>query len=292
MNESGMSAWPRVQLAHATAQVIAEDIGSRVLHIKGPALDPSLLHRLDGDVKPRGSSDADLLVEPGRVGDLVEALTRHRFRLVTHFETGSAFEHAASLWHEKLGWVDVHRRFPGIGMPAAEAFDRLWAHRQQIRIAGYPCAAPSRLAQRLMLLLHAARGGGVHTADVARAWGDATTDERRAVSVLARELAAEVGLAAATGGLDAYADHPEYELWRHFSTGERSRIGEWRARLKAAPDARTALKLASRAVRVNTDALAMKLHRRPTRSEVVREFGHRLWTSVNEIAHRARRGRP
>lgn len=281
-----MPTWPRVHLAHAAAQVSAEDIGARLLHIKGPALDPALLPRLDGRVRPRSSSDADLLVEPGRAADLVDALTRHRFELVTHFETGSAFEHAACLWHEKLGWVDVHRRFPGFGVPAAEAFDRLWSQRQLIRIAGYPCAAPSLLAQRLVLLLHAARGGGVHTADLALAWADATADERLAVSALARDLGAEVGLAAATGGLDAYRDHPEYELWRHFSTGERSRTGEWWARLKAAPDARTALRLASRAVRVNTDALAMRLRRRPTRAEVVREFGHRLWTSAGELARR------
>lgn len=287
-----MPAWPRVQLAHAAAQASAEDSGVRVLHIKGPALDPSLLSRPGGKVRPRGSSDADLLADPEGAGRLIAALRRHRFELVTHFETGSAFEHAASLWHEKLGWVDVHRRFPGFGIPARDAFEELWQGRQPIHIAGYPCAAPSPTAQRLILLLHAARGRGVHTADVALAWDHASAEEKAAVSALAHTLSAEIGLAAAIGDLDDYAGHPEYDLWRYFSAGERSRIGEWRARLKAAPDAAATLRLLGRAMRVNTDALAMQLHRRPTRTEVVREFAHRLWLGVRELSGRMRRRRP
>ena len=34
------------------------------------------------------------------------------------FATGSVFEHAATLWHVHWGYVDVHRAFPGVGVPA------------------------------------------------------------------------------------------------------------------------------------------------------------------------------
>lgn len=61
---------------------------------------------------------------------------------VTTFETGSAFEHAASLWHTALGWVDVHRIFPGITADPDAAFDELWRDRSEALSPTAP--APSR----------------------------------------------------------------------------------------------------------------------------------------------------
>lgn len=272
-----------VQLTHATAQVIAEDIGVRLLHIKGPALDTTLLQRVDGRPQERRSSDADILAHPADTDRFLYALQQHRFELVTHFETGSAFEHAASLWHEQLGWLDVHRRFPGLGIAAGTAFERLWSDHQVVMIGGYRCATPSLVAQRLILLLHAARGGGARRGDVTAAWTDASEQERAAVAVLAEQLSARVGLAAATGDLESYADHPEYELWRHFSTGEENRLGEWRARFRAAPNQCERLRLVLRAARVNKDAMTMRMHRAPTKAEVVREYGRRARVAISEF---------
>ena len=74
---------------------------------------------------------------------LFEVMHRHRWTTAYHFADGSAFEHAATLTHPVLPQADVHRRFPGIGVDAATAFERLWAERHTALIAGTPCPVPS-----------------------------------------------------------------------------------------------------------------------------------------------------
>lgn len=86
----------RVRLAHGIVQQLADQCGAQILHIKGPALHPTLREPTDG---VRASTDADILVRPAHVGRLVRTLTAHGWETVTDFTTGSAFEHAANLWH-------------------------------------------------------------------------------------------------------------------------------------------------------------------------------------------------
>ena len=97
-------------------------------------------------------------------------MIKHGWSVVTRFETGSIFEHAASLWHTQLGYVDLHRRFPGVDLDAEAAFDVLWSERLERHIAHQPCPVPSTDGQRLILLLHAARGGGVRHPDAQLLW--------------------------------------------------------------------------------------------------------------------------
>ncbi|HOB05191.1 MAG TPA: 2-nitropropane dioxygenase [Propionibacteriaceae bacterium] len=269
----------RVHLAHAVVQGVADDCGADILHVKGPAVDPRVSDRR------RPSTDADVVVRPAHVKALMAGLAARGWDTRTTFSTGSAFEHAASLWHDQLGWVDVHRFFPGFELDAAEAFDVLWRDSSPATIAHRPCRVPSLDAQRLLLLVHAARSH--RPLDVEAAWGS----NRDATMALARVLRAEVALAAATGSLDDYADEPTYQLWRHFSTGGTSRLAEWRARIKAAPTKRAAALLAARALLVNTDHLAMRLGHRPTRREVVDEYGQRIRAAVREGVALVRRRR-
>jgi hypothetical protein len=196
----------RVHLAHAVVQAVADECGADILHVKGPAVDRRVVEN-----RPT-STDADVVVRPRHVKALLAALDRHGWELRTSFASGSAFEHAASLWHDRLGWVDVHRYFPGIELDASEAFEILWRDSSPASIAHRACRVPSLDAQRLILLLHAARS--VRPNDVASAWGT----DRDSTMELARVLRAEVALAAVTGRLEDYADEPTYQLWRHFST--------------------------------------------------------------------------
>lgn len=280
-----MPTYLRVRLTHAAVQVMAEDAGVRVLHVKGPALDERLLQRAasDGSALPRHSTDADIIVEPRGASRLIDEMGRHGFEVVTSFSTGSAFEHAASLWSDTLGWADVHRTFPGLGVDPAVAFEALWRDRSSASLAGWDCPVPSLTAQRLLLLLHAARTGGEGNSDVVPAWRNATDEDRDAVRDLAVELHADIGLAAATGTLDDFQSHPEYELWLLFSGRSHGRLAEWRARVKAAPTRTARLRLVVRSMMVNTDAMSMQLHRRPTRTEIVREFGHRFTVVGREL---------
>lgn len=275
----------RVAVAHAAAQHIAQSHGIDILHIKGPALDPEITW------EGREGTDADVLLRASEAPAFVEALAQSGWRLRSRFENSSAFEHSATLWHDLWGYVDVHRLFPGIGIDPDAAFERLWSDHTETLIAEVRCPVPSLPGQILLVLLHAAREGGSPRSlrDVSSAWESATPKQKAAVVELVDELGASVAFAAATGTLDEYRDARDYDLWAVSLRGG-TRLQEWRARIKAAPTRRDALRLALRAVLVNTDHLAMIRGHQPSRAEVVVEFFARPVRGVTET-WRARRGR-
>lgn len=96
---------------------------------------------------------------------------------------------------------------------------------------------PGLTAQRVVLLLHAARSVRQYGDDITTAWSDATAAERADVLALARALQAEVALSVATGQLEEYRDRPEYALWRLYADGATTTTGFRRmaAEIKAAP---------------------------------------------------------
>ncbi len=271
----GVPVGVRTHLAHAALQVIAQEARVQVLHVKGPAVDPSLGRPL------RSATDADVVVRPTQVGRYVEALADHGWEHVTSFATGSVFEHAATFYHPSWGYADVHRVFPG--MTATQAFAVLWADRRLQAVAGLPCPVPSLTAQRLLLLLHVARNGsGSLDPDYERAWVRADAAERARIRRLAVSVGAQVGLAAALGELDRYAADPAHDLWFVLAHGGTSRLEEWRARFRAAPGPAAKTRVVARSLLVNTDHLAMRLGRRPSHGEVAAEFAGRLTRAVGE----------
>lgn len=225
----------RVHLAHATLQAIADSSGADVLHIKGPALDPSLRAPVsDDDAVPpespgrpgrRSSVDADILVRPSHMQRYMAALRVHGWQQVTPYLDSGLVQHSTDWYHPELGATDLHGRFPGIQIRPEDAFDRLWRQHGEVCVAHRRCAVPSVDAQRLILLLHAARDPGRRSEDVRRAWGEVSDGERAAIRVLAAELKAEVGLAAAIGELETFRDRPEYALWRLYADGESASAG-------------------------------------------------------------------
>ena len=277
MNESQVSVpLPvRLRLGHAAVQHLAEEIGVDLLHIKGAAVDPSL--------RPGGypGSDVDVLVRPAHVAALDQAMRRHGWRLYSTFEYGSPFGHAQTYLHDAWGYIDIHRFFPGIRLNPAQAFDRFWSDRHEVEIAGIGCQVPSVPAQAVLLVLNAARSRTTAKPDVRTAWRDADEDRRAAIDVLVAELDARVAFAAATGGLERYRHERDYRLWKIVSEGG-SRSAEWRARVRAAPDLRSALRVAARAPKVNVDHLAHRLGRAPTRGEIVAEFFRRPARALRE----------
>ena len=270
----------RVHLAHALVQKLADDHGIDLLHLKGPAVLPGL--RAEG----RQSSDVDVLVRPSHLFRLVKALESVGWQQRTDFATGSVFAHAANWWHDDWGWVDVHVNWPGVTVEAEQAYDVLARDSQPHPIAHRDCPVPGRNAQRMILVLHAARSGGL-TDD--HAWADASPDEQSDIRALAAELGAEVALAAGIGELELHRGAPTYALWHHFVHGG-SRFDEWRARMAAAPDARAKAGLLTSALRVNRDHLRMELGRPPTPREVRSRQVLRLRRAVGELMRRS--GRP
>jgi hypothetical protein len=255
----------RVALAHAAVQRLADEAGADVLHIKGPAVAPGL--------RPWKStgSDVDVIVRPEHLDRLMAALDRHGWRTETTFEAGSAFDHAANLFHPSWGLLDVHRLYPGMEADPSGAFSVLWEGRWRHDIAHVPCVVPAPVAQSLVLLLHAARTptGGEHP-DVPANWTNRTEPERDAIRDLAERTGSTVGLAAATGGLAAHAGTPEAALWEVFA-GDGDRLDEWRARWRAARGPRAKASVVVRSLGVNRYYLAQRLGHEPSRGEVARE---------------------
>ncbi|HKX68278.1 MAG TPA: 2-nitropropane dioxygenase [Intrasporangium sp.] len=278
----------RVAMAHAAVQVMADQVGMDILHIKGIAVDPTLR----SDRQP--GTDADLLVRPRHVEPLIENMAARGWRKVTSFETGSPFGHAATFQHAFWGHADLHRSFPGITADPDAAFDRLWANRGTRELAGIPCPVPGAVGQSVILVLNAARGGGLHgrRRDVDAVWGSATPERRGEVEVLVADLGAEVAFAAATGNLERFRGAPDYDLWRIARDGG-TRLEEWLARIKAATTWRDRLHVALRAPLVNTDHLGVRLGHAPSKTETLREFVARPVRGLAEEtrALRTRHGR-
>lgn len=288
--------WYCVQLGHAAVQWVAERAGIDILHIKGAAIDSSLrppepAGSVDGHTgapwRPRGSTDADVLVRPSQAPALLDALIARGWRVVTDFETGSAFRHASSLWHPHLGHLDVHRHFPGIGLLPAEAFELLWANRHTTQIAHRTCGVPSVAAQRVLLLLHTARGG--RDSDREWAWERADPVQRQEVEALVAALRAEVAFAAALGGLERFLDAPEHDLWALYSSSrDIPRWAEWRARFKAARGVRAKGGVLASMLRVNRGHLEMELGHQPSRGDLWRAAWRRVGRAVRSAWGRGR----
>ena len=284
MNETQVSVplSVRLRFGHAAVQRLAEQIGVELLHIKGVAVDRELL-----PITHRGS-DVDVLVRPEHVDRLDRALRAHGWRLYSTFDYGSPFGHAQTYLHDAWGYMDLHRFFPGIHLAPGPAFDRLWADRCAVELAGVGCPVPSRPAQALLLILNAARSGAAGANDVAIVWTDAAPERRTEIERLVADLDAHVAFAAATGGLDRFRGERDYRLWKVVSEGG-SRSAEWWARVRAAPTLAAALRVAARAPLVNVDHLAHRLGRSPTTREIVVEFFARPARAVGEAGRALRR---
>lgn len=222
----------RVHLAHATLQSVADTAGVEVLHIKGPAFDPALR-----PANRAPSCDADLLVRPSQLRRFTAALRQHGWLEVVKLRSRGVLHHSTNWYHPQLGQADLHVRFPGIQREVEAAFDALWQRRTTVEIAHRPCTATDAAASRLIVLLHAAREPHARKSEIGVAWGGASNQQREEVRALAKELDAEVALAAAVGGLDAFRHRREYALWRSGFVGPagRSTLLQIVSKARAAP---------------------------------------------------------
>lgn len=270
----------RIGFAHASAQCVADRLGVDVLHVKGAALDPTL-------VPGRGYSDADVLARPQDVEALLGELCRHGWDLINTFPYSSSFEHSATLRHRDFGLLDLHRTYPGAGPTPAAAFAALWEEHQATVLGGVACPVPSRDAQAALLLLHAAREGGdpksLH--DIESVWTSAPSDRRARIVDWVDRLDAGLGFSVITGTLDEHRDDPAYDLWRVASRGG-TRWDEWRARVRAARGLRASAVVAARSMLVNVEHLTLVRGRPVTRREVVAEFFGRPARGLREVAAR------
>lgn len=279
--------WARLHLTHAVMQAVADETGTDVLHVKGPAVAAELRSA------PRRSTDVDVLVRPAHLARFLSGMRAHGWSQLSSFAEGSSFAHAANWGHPLWTFVDVHRFFPGPTVPAADVFDELWAGRHAVELAHVACAVPSLAAQLLVLALHEARS---HRTGRFEAWDLSDAERRDETWLLARRLGAEVPLAAALGRLDEYRGRRDYPLWKFWSEPEsgvpgRDRLTEWAVRFRAARTLRERAFIASRMVRVNRTHLGMELGHSPTAAEMRAEYRHRVAAGWHGVVARLRRPR-
>lgn len=271
----------RLHFGRAALQVVANQVGVDVLHIKGDAADISLR-----PTRATGS-DVDVLVRPGHVDALDRALRSGGWRVYSTFVYGSPFGHAQTYLHDSWGFLDLHRWFPGIREDPVTAFERMWIDRRTTDFAGIGCSVPSVAAQATLLVLNAARGPR-NGADLALSWTRASVEHRADVEKLVDAFDARVAFAAATGELERYRGDRDYRLWRVVSEGG-TRSEEWWARVRSARTLRDALRVAARAPFVNVEHLSIELGRSPTRREVAAAFFARPRRMIVEVAAAVKR---
>ena len=274
----GIPSGVRVRLARPAIQLIADEVGVDLLHIKGDAVDSALR----AIVQP--GTDVDALVRPSQVVPLDAGLRAHGWRLYSTFRYGSPFAHAQTYLHPTWGYFDLHRSFPGIRREPAQAFELLWELRGTLDMPGARGSVPAREAQAVLLVLNDARNR-VRVPDPVSRWIEAGGVDRAGVSAWVDRLEARVAFAAATGDLERYRDERDYPLWRVTTQGG-TRLAEWRARIRAAPTLVDAIRIAALAPLVNVEQLAHRLGRPPTRREIVAGSWSRAVKAVRELGRR------
>ncbi|MDQ0644611.1 hypothetical protein [Microbacterium murale] len=281
METTPISLDVRIEFSRAAIEVIARRLGIRVLHIKGSTLDSTLRRRR------RSGTDVDAIVDPLSVPAMHDALIGHDWTLYSSFTEGSPFGHAQTYHHAEWGYVDLHRRFPGIALPDQDAFDVLWAGHGTHFAAGIECAVPSVDAQAVLFVLNAARDLDVLGEEARALWSAQGEEARIRRSRLVRMLHAEVAFGAGLGDLERYRDRREYLLWKTVSQGG-GRLAEWWGRIKAAPTFGDALRTAAQAPRVNRAVLAHELGREPRPIDVLFAFARRIDAALRSIRPRPR----
>lgn len=142
-----------IPLGTALVSHIATVHGIRAIVIKGLVVEQLGLR------PARPYADIDVIVEPGRFDDYVEALGAAGWHERAHLWVFDHLdEHSLTLIHPS--WpvdIDLHRYFPGFLAPADSVFDELWQRRQHFVIAGQQVIGSDAPSAASVLALHALR---------------------------------------------------------------------------------------------------------------------------------------
>lgn len=179
-----------LHFGHALAELVAAKLGIRIIHFKGIAAEIQL------PVASTTSTDVDILIEPGRAKELIDALIAlPQAELV--LDDGvpvHAATHAVTIFMKLVNVsIDAHFWFPGFNQDPAELFEELWQDTDQIELGGWQVRVPNRIWTVLLGLAHAARNpdkGHTHAAAVDR-WQTLSPVEQPALIKLAAQHQAE-----------------------------------------------------------------------------------------------------
>jgi hypothetical protein len=131
-------AAPLHELVYALLARVAQEVGARILFIKGPTLHAQgLRDRVH-------SGDVDCWVEPGAETQFARAMERWGWTPAFSAFTGTRVLHSLTLRASDWGCaVDVHSWFPGITVSPADAFQRAHAETEPREFAGLKVRTPT-----------------------------------------------------------------------------------------------------------------------------------------------------
>ncbi len=156
MNEDALTLAEAVPLGYAVLAQVAEDVGVRMLAIKGPIL------AMQGLREPRQSADIDVLVEPAGFAALTRGLEDVGWRNHVIYDCpGFVPKHSAN--HRHPHWpceVDVHHWFPGFLADPSASFEVFWSRRSEATLAGRALPTLDVVAHGALAALHYLRDEG------------------------------------------------------------------------------------------------------------------------------------
>lgn len=206
------------ELVYALVARVAAAHDIRCVFIKGPALHHQGLRDREH------SGDVDVWCDPTRIDDLADALESWGWRRAADPWHGTLVHHTVTMLPGAWGCeIDVHRRFPGLVLDDASAFEAVMRDARTVRYADVDILVPAPDTHAVVAALHAVRpmiGAGPRSAHASAA--AATILGRTGGTVRkARELGAvpallaELAPLAAPGSLVAdAAGTPRDWLWR------------------------------------------------------------------------------
>lgn len=203
------------ELVYALVANVARQHDVAAVFIKGPVLHAQGLREREH------SGDVDVWVRPGTEGRLGDALVAWGWRAVPSPLDGMGLSHSVTLRSEAWGCeIDVHTRFPGIGVSPPAAFGTLQRHTEARRFAGVTVSTPAVDAHAIVFALHALRPARDRplTPQHRRMAESALRDGGAGVVPLADEWRATAALgtsfSSATGADPSTDDAPADWRWR------------------------------------------------------------------------------
>ncbi len=143
---------PLHEMIYALVHSVAREHGIEIVFIKGP-----VLHR-QGLRDKEHSGDIDVLVDPRRILELQEALAVWGWNVHLTMWDGTELSHSITLEPAQWGCeIDLHRRFPGVGLGDQEAFGRVHGTAGEVVFASVTARVAAPLVNGLFAALHLAR---------------------------------------------------------------------------------------------------------------------------------------
>lgn len=231
-----------VDLAHALVVEAAEQVGARVLFIKGRTYEPHGLR------PPRSQADVDVMVDPAGFHELLTRLQGWGWYLrMGEFTDFPLPHHSVTLMHDS--WpcdIDVHHRFPGfLGDPSA-VFEELIKRRETMLIAGMPIPVPDFSSSVLVMALHSVRSApDEHRPEgelrrlraLSEAWDLPTAKDLAHLAAATKSATALESLLPLLGVEvldDGDLDPATLRRWRETALGHATPSGDWMERFRSA----------------------------------------------------------